>query len=96
MIATDLYYCSPFQHLQNPEQYRALCSADCFHVLDHASATFQLEIKEPIHIQREHPPLNQRLHHVNLKLSLQFSHFRALLHSVVPIHYISIFYRLQI
>ena len=36
-----------------------------FHVLDHASTTFQLNIKEAIHIQREQPPLNQQLHHVN-------------------------------
>ena len=35
-----------------------------FHVLDHASTTFQLNIKEAIHIQREQPPLNQQLHHV--------------------------------
>ena len=49
----------------------ALCSADCFHVLDHASTTFQLKIKEAIHIQREQPPnLNEQLHHVYLKLSL--------------------------
>ena len=42
-----------FQHLQNSEHCRALCSADCFHVLDHASTTFQLKVKEAIHIQRE-------------------------------------------
>ena len=48
---------------------RALCSADNFHVLDHASTGFQLKIKEAIRIQREQPSLNQQLHHVNLKLS---------------------------
>ena len=37
-----------FQHLQNSEHCRALCSGDCFHVLDHASPTFQLKIKEAI------------------------------------------------
>ena len=66
-----------FKHLQNSEHCRALCSADCFHVLDHASSSFQLKTKEAIHIQREQPSLNQQLHHVNLKL---FSHFHALLH----------------
>jgi len=29
-----------------------------------------------IYIQKEKPSLNQQLHHVNLKLSLQFSHWR--------------------
>ena len=42
---------------------------DCFHILDHASTSFQLKIKETIHIQREQPSLNQQLHHVYLKLS---------------------------
>ena len=59
-----------FKHLQNSEHCRALCSADCFHVLDHASTSSQLKIKEAIHIQREQPSLNQQLHHVNLRLSL--------------------------
>ena len=42
-----------FKHLQDSEHCHALCSADCFPVLDHASTGFQLKIKEAIHIQRE-------------------------------------------
>ena len=48
-----------FKHLENSEQCRALCSVDCFHILDYASTTFQLKIKEAFHIQREQPSLNQ-------------------------------------
>ena len=44
-----------FQQLQTSEHCPALCSTDCFHVLDHASTTFQLKIKEAIHIQRITP-----------------------------------------
>ena len=58
-----------FKHLKDSPHCRAMCSADNFHVLDHASTGFQLKIKEAIHIQREQPSLNQQLHHVNLKLS---------------------------
>ena len=58
-----------FKHLKDSPHCRTLCSADSFHVLDHASTSFQLKIKEAIHIQREQPSLNQQLHHVNLKLS---------------------------
>ena len=58
-----------FKHLENSEHCRALCSVDCFHILDHAPTRFQLKIKEAFHIQREQPSLNQQLHHVNLKLS---------------------------
>ena len=41
---------SHISHLQNSEHFRALCSVDCFHILDHASTSFQLRIKEAIHI----------------------------------------------
>ena len=37
---------------------------------DHASTSFQLKIKEAIHIQWEKPTLNQQRYHVNLKRSL--------------------------
>ena len=33
----------------------ALCSVDCFHILDHASVSFQIKIKEAFHVQREQP-----------------------------------------
>ena len=59
-----------FKHLQNSDHCRTLCSNDCFSILDHASTTFQLKIKEAIHIQWEKPTLNHQLYHVNLKLSL--------------------------
>ena len=42
-----------FKHLQNCQRCRALCSVDCFHILDHVSTSFQLNIKEAFHIQRE-------------------------------------------
>ena len=58
-----------FRHLKDSPHCHALCSADSFRVLDHASTGFQVKIKEAIHIQREQPSLNQQLHHVNLKLS---------------------------
>ena len=41
-----------FRHLQNSQQCRALYSDECFSILDHASKTIQLKIKEVIHIQR--------------------------------------------
>ena len=58
-----------FKHLQNSEYCRALYSVVCFHILDHASMGFQLNIKEAFHIQRQQPSLNQQLPHVNLQLS---------------------------
>ena len=68
------------KHLQNSERCRALCSVECFHILDHASTSFQLKIKEAIHIQREQPSLNQQSHDVNLKLSFYLSHCHVFLY----------------
>jgi len=49
-----------FKHPENSEHCRrALCSVDCFHILDHAPTRFQLKIKEAFHFQREQPSLNQ-------------------------------------
>ena len=62
--------CHIFSHLHNSPQFRTLCSDECFNILNQASTTFQLKIKEAIHIQWEKPPLNHQLYHVNLKLSL--------------------------
>ena len=62
-----------FKHLvQNSEHCRALCSVDCFHILDHASTSFQPKIKEAIHIQREQPSLNQQLY------MIEFFHLKIL------------------
>ena len=72
-----------FKHLQNSEHCRALCSVDCFHILDHTPTSFQLKIKEAIHIQREQPSLNQQLHHVmfSVATSIISMHFFILINS---------------
>ena len=80
-----------FRHLKDSPHCRALCSADTFHVLDHASTGFQLKIKEAVRIQREQPSLNQQLHHVNLKLSFWFSHLH-----VLPLFLLSLFILISI
>ena len=53
---------------------------DCFHILDHASTSFQLKIKEAFHIQRDRPSLNNQLHqsHKSKIILLIFSHCHVL------------------
>ena len=60
-----------FKHLQDSPRCRALCSSECFVVIDQATTPTQLKIKEAVHIHWEKPSLNQQLFHVNLNLSLQ-------------------------
>lgn len=47
-----------------------ISSDEYFSILNHASTTFHLKIKEVIHIQWEKPTLTHRPYHVNLQLSL--------------------------
>ena len=50
---------SIFKHLRVSENCRSLCSDDCFKILDrrkqYASTSFQLKIKEALHILWEQP-----------------------------------------
>ena len=51
------------------ENCRSLCSEDCFKILDSAPTSFQLKIKEAMHILWEQPSLNSQVKHLNLSLS---------------------------
>ena len=58
-----------FKYLKGSENCRSLCSNDCFKILDSASTSFQLKIKEVMHILWEQPSLNSQVKHINLSLS---------------------------
>ena len=58
-----------FKHLRVSENCRSFCSKDYFKTLDSASTSFQLKIKEAMHILWEQPPLNFHVKHLNLSLS---------------------------
>ena len=58
-----------FQHIHGSETCRALCSENCFSILNTASTSFQLKIKEALHIGWENPSLDKQVNHVNLTLS---------------------------
>ena len=57
-----------YKHLQQSESCHNLCSTNCFSILDCATTSFQLKIKESLHIyiHWEKPTLNQQVKHVNL------------------------------
>ena len=68
-----------YKHLQQSESCRNLCSANWRSIIDHATTSFQLKIKESLHIHWEKPTLNQQVKHVNLKLYVYISHNHAFL-----------------
>ena len=49
-----------YKHLQQSESCRNLCSANCFSIIDYATTSFQLKIKESLHIHWDKPTLNQQ------------------------------------
>ena len=55
--------------VRGSENCRSLCSEDCFKILHSASTSFQLKIKEAMHILWEQPSLNSQVKHLNLSLS---------------------------
>ena len=59
-----------FKHLRGSENCRSLCSEDCVKILESASTSFQLKIKEAMHILWEQPSLNSQVKHLNLSLYL--------------------------
>ena len=67
-----------FMHLRGSENCRSLRSEDCFKILDSASTSFQLKIKEAMHILWEQPSLNFQVKHLNLSLSYQLVSFLSL------------------
>ena len=44
-----------FKQMRGSENCRSLCSEDCFKIIDSASRSFQLKIKEAMHILWEQP-----------------------------------------
>ena len=57
-----------FKHLRGSENCRSLRSEDCVKILDSTSTSFQLKIKEAMHILWEQPSLNSQVKHLNLSL----------------------------
>ena len=60
-----------FKHLQSSERCRQSCSANCFEILDSATAKFQLKLKEAKHINWKKPNLNQQVLLIIYNLTLK-------------------------
>ena len=69
LLSSSVNYCTKALQIEFISRKNANYASEHFYSSDHASTGFQLKIKEVFHIQRQQPPLNQQLHHVNLKLS---------------------------
>ena len=59
-----------FQHLKDNPSCRDVCDTSCFKIVDHASSSFRLKLKEALHIQWLKPVLNKQQKHVSITISV--------------------------
>ena len=59
-----------FQHLKDNPSCRDVCDTSCFKIIDHASPSFRLKLKEALHIQWLKPVLNKQQKHVSITISV--------------------------
>ena len=58
-----------YKHINASDSCKAACDIDSFVILDCAPTSWQLKIKEGLHIKLENPPLNKQLKHVAVNLT---------------------------
>ena len=56
------------QHLNENPNCRDLCDDSCFIIIDHASSSFRLKLKEALHITWLKPVLNKQKNHVSITI----------------------------
>ena len=56
------------QHLNENSNCRDLCDDSCFIIIDHASSSFRLKLKEALHITWLKPVLNKQKNHVSITI----------------------------
>ena len=58
------------QHLNENPNCRDLCDESCFIIIDHASSSFRLKLKEVLHIIWLKPVLNKQKNQVSITISV--------------------------
>ena len=56
------------QHLNEYSNCKDLCDDSCFIIIDHASSSFRLKLKEALHITWLKPVLNKQKNHVSITI----------------------------
>ena len=56
------------QHLNENPNCRDLCDDSCFIIIDHASSSFRLKLKEVPHITWLKPMLNKQKNHISITI----------------------------
>ena len=89
-VLSDVKNSHIFQHIKRSETCKALCSEGCFSILDTASTSFQLKIKEALHIGWEKPLLNKSMtsiYHFHFNCPCYFHFFQFFFAFSTPMYF---------
>ena len=59
------------KHLDTYRKCEELCNAECFEVIDSATSSYRLKLKEVMHITWEKPSFNKHIKRVRISMSIQ-------------------------
>ena len=59
-----------FKHLDTNRKYKKLCNAECFEIIDSATSSYRLKLKEVMYITWEKPSLNKQVKHVSISITI--------------------------
>ena len=59
-----------FKHLNTNRKCKELCNAKCFEIIDSATSSYRLKLKEAIYITREKPSLKKQVEHVSISITI--------------------------
>ena len=58
------------KHLSTNRHCKKLCDTECFEIIDSASSSYRLILKEATHIAWEKPSLNKQVKHVSISITI--------------------------
>ena len=59
-----------FKHLDTNRNRKELCDTECFEIIDSATSSYKLKLKEAMHIIWEKPSLNKQVKHVGISITI--------------------------
>ena len=59
-----------FKHLDTNRKCKELCNAECFEIIDSATSSYRLKLKEAMYITWEKLSLNKQVKHVSISITI--------------------------
>ena len=59
-----------FKHLDTNRKCNKLCNAECFEIIDSATSSYRLKLKEAMYITWEKPSLNKQVKHISISRTI--------------------------